>query len=71
VQKSRLKRRRLKWYIYDDYDDSPASEYLDIPPKIITQPPIKQQINQDPDDFVFTQSVSSKKKILNKKMKKK
>lgn len=57
VQKARLRRRRLKWYVYDEYEDSPASEYLDIPPKIITQPPIERPDEEYPNKLMFTKSL--------------
>jgi len=49
-----LKRRHLQWDTYEDYEDSPAKAYFDVPPKIITQAPIARPDDDDPHEIVFT-----------------
>lgn len=39
IKKSRLRKRRLKWFTYDEYDDSPVLEYFDIETKLIPHVP--------------------------------
>lgn len=61
IKKSRLRKRRLKWFTYDEYDDSPVLEYFDIETKLIPHVPTIPDNSYDiqNEDLDDDKSVSS------------
>jgi len=52
-REARKLHRKLKWYVYDDYENSPVKEYIDLPPRLTRTP--------SPEKVIFFDEETTKK----------